>query len=191
MTKLDGLSPKRKAAIILLRLGSETSGPLLKGLRRPELQKVMEEVSRLGRVDVALADAVLREFLGEAEGDALAAGDEELAYEYLEATFGKRMAREVLGELSGDEVHIPFQFLDELDPDVIAENVSTEHPQTIALILSHLTPEMSAEIISHLPDDLKVKIGIRLGTMNKVPADAMLAVERGLQSRLTTLLESQ
>ncbi|MEM7342046.1 MAG: FliG C-terminal domain-containing protein, partial [Actinomycetota bacterium] len=47
------------------------------------------------------------------------------------------------------------------------------------------------EIISHLPDDLKVKIGIRLGTMNKVPADAMLAVERGLQSRLTTLLESQ
>ena len=191
MKELKELSPRRKAAIILLRLGSETSGPLLKELRRPELQSVMEEVSRLGRVDIALADAVLKEFLVEAEGEALAPGDEELAYDYLESTFGKRMAREILGELSGVSVHIPFQFLDELDADVIAENLSTEHPQTIALVLSHLTPENSAAILTHLPDEVKVQVGIRLGTMDKVPADAMAAVETGLRARLSTLLESQ
>ncbi len=185
------LTNKQKAAIVLLRLGAEDSGPLLRSLRRSELSAAVQEVSSLGRVEVDLADEVLKEFLEAAEGDALPSGDHELAFGYLESTFGQRTAREVMGELDGSAPNIPFQFLDNLEAETIAENLDGELPQTIALVLSHLTPAQSAEIITHLPSESVVQIGLRLGMMDKVTSDALEAVEAGLRERFAAVLENK
>ncbi|MEM9563290.1 MAG: flagellar motor switch protein FliG [Actinomycetota bacterium] len=191
MNELMSLSARRKAAILMLRLGTEHAAPLLRSLRRGELNAIVQEVASLGRVDLTTADAVLREFVETAEGEALPAGDQETAYAYLESTFGERTAREVMGELSGDSGTIPFQFLDNLEPEVIAENLDGEQPQTIALVLSHLTPEQSAAIISHLPSETVVQVGFRLGMMERVTADALEAVESGLRHRFSAVLENK
>ena len=191
MIDLSTLSAQRKAAIVLLRLGAEESGPLLRSLRRSELAAVLEEVSSLGRIEMDLADAVMHEFLNAAEGDALPSGDQDLAFEYLECTFGKRLAREIMGELDGSAPNIPFQFLDSLEPQVIAENLTGEQAQTIALVLSHLTPELSAGIISHLPGEVVVQVGFRLGMMDRVTSDALEAVEAGIRIRFAGVLENK
>lgn len=189
--ELAQLSSRRKAAILLLRLGSERSAPLLRTLRRSELNKIVAEVAALGRVDLETADRVLREFVEAAEGEALPPGDDETAFHYLESTFGERTAREVMGELSGDSANVPFQFLDNLEPEVIAENLAGEQPQTIALVLSHLTPEQSAAIISHLASETVVQVGFRLGLMDRVTSDALEAVENGLRHRFAAVLENK
>lgn len=191
MSELASLSSRRKAAIVLLRLGPEESGPLMRELRRSELTEIVQEMASLGRVEVELADAVLKEFLEASEGEALPAGDHELAFEYLQSTFGERTAREVMGELDGSAPNIPFQFLDSLSPEVVAENLAGEQAQTIALVLSHLTPEQSAEIISHLPGETVVDIGLRLGMMDRVTTDALEAVEAGLRIRFSGVLENK
>ncbi len=185
------LSTSRKAAILMLRLGTEHSGPLLRSLRRVELNKIVAELASLGRVELDLADAILKEFVEAAEDDGLPSGDNELAFEYLQSTFGERTAREVMGELSGEDNAIPFQFLDNLEPEVIAENLDGEQPQTIALVLSHLTPEQSAGIIAHLPSETVVQVGFRLGMMERVTADALEAVESGLRHRFSAVLENK
>ncbi len=191
MTDLSGLTARRKAAIMLLRLGSDGAGPLLRSLRQSELAAVVQEVSSLGRVDVDLADAVLAEFVYAAEGDALPPGDVDLAFKYLESTFGERRARELMGQLDGPAPPIPFQFLDSLEAEVIAENLTGEQPQTIALVLSHLTPELSAGIISFLPPEIIVQVGFRLGMMDRVTADALEAVEEGVKERFSAVLENK
>lgn len=191
MSQSTKLSTRRKAAIVLLRLGAEESGPLLRSLRRSELNDIVQEIASLGRIEVELADAVLKEFLEATEGEALPSGDHELAFEYLQSTFGERTAREVMGELDGSAPNIPFQFLDNLSPEVIAENLSGEQPQTIALVLSHLTPEQSAGIISHLPGETVVEVGLRLGMMDRVTTDALEAVEDGLRLRFAGVLENK
>lgn len=191
MTDLTALSPRKKAAILLVRLGSESSGPLLRGLRRTELASVIEEVSALGRVEVDVAEAVLQEFVDTAEGDALPSGDAELAFEYIQATFGERVAREIMSELEGTAANIPFQFLDSLEAPIIAENLVGEQAQTIALVLSHLRPDQSAEIISNLPGEIVVQVGLRLGTMDRVTSDALSAVESGLRHRFSAVLENK
>ncbi len=187
----EALTARRKAAILLLRLGPEHAGPLLRSLRRSELTMAVNEVATLGRVELETADGILREFLQAAEGEALPAGDQELAYHYLESTFGGRTAREIMGQVSGDDTSIPFQFLDNLEPEVIAENLDGEQPQTIALVLSHLTPEQSAGIIAHLPSETVVQVGLRLGMMDKVTSDALDAVEAGLRNRFSVVLENK
>jgi flagellar motor switch protein FliG len=188
---LNGLSPRRKAAILMLRLGPQDAGPLLRNLRRNELLAIAQEVSTLGRIDAELADAVLEEFLRTTEGDALPSGDSELAYTYLESTFGERVAREIMSELDGTSTYIPFQFLDNLEAPIIAENLVGEMPQTIALVLSHLTPDKSAEIISNLPSEIVVQVGLRLGIMERVTSDALRAVENGLRIRFSAVLENK
>ncbi|MEL7158187.1 MAG: FliG C-terminal domain-containing protein, partial [Actinomycetota bacterium] len=189
MMSLDTLPARRKAAIVLLRLGPTQAAPLLRNLRRQELASVMEEVATLGRIDTELADAVLAEFVEASHGEALPPGDQELAYEMLESTFGERQAREVMSELRGESLDLPFQFLDNLEPIIIAENLQGEQPQTIALVLSHLTSETSAQIVSHLPGELVVQIGLRLGQMDRVAGDALSAVEEGLRHRFSAELE--
>lgn len=188
---ISTLSPRRKAAILLLRLGTEHAAPLLRSLRRAELAAVVSEVATLGRIDLETADAILREFVETAEGEALPPGDGETAFHYLQSTFGERTAREVMGELAGDTSAIPFQFLDNLAAEVIAENLIGEQPQTIALVLSHLTPEQSAAIIAHLPSETVVQVGFRLGMMDRVTADALEAVENGLRHRFSAVLENK
>jgi flagellar motor switch protein FliG len=185
------LTAQQKAAIVLLRLGAEEAGPLLRALRRPDLSTAVKQVASLGRVDVDLADNVLREFLTAAEGDALPSGDHELAFHYLESTFGERSARELMGELDGTAPHIPFQFLDALEAETIADNLRGEQPQTIALVLSHLTPEQTAKIISFLPSEVAVQVGFRLGMMERVTSDALNAVEVGLRDRFSGVLDNK
>ncbi|MEM8923634.1 MAG: flagellar motor switch protein FliG [Actinomycetota bacterium] len=190
MIDIDTMSAKRKAAIVLLRLGADQAAPLLKNLRRQELTEVIEEVATLGRVDVDLADAVLAEFVDASNADALPTGDHELAFQMLESTFGTRQAREVMNELQGTaNLEIPFQFLDNLEDTVIAENLNGEQPQTIALVLSHLTPEVAARIVSHMPGEIVVQIGLRLGMMERVASDVLAAVEDGLRHRFSAELE--
>lgn len=188
---LDTLSPRRKAAILLVKLGAEQGGPMLRGLRRKELTAIMEEVATLGTVSPELADAVVKEFLGAAESDMLPSGDQELAFKYIQTTFGDRMARDIMGEVAGTNPEIPFQFMDNLEASVVAENLLGELPQTIALVLSHLRPDQSAEIISNLPPEIVVQVGLRLGTMERVTADALKAVEDGLRQRFAVVLDNK
>ena len=190
MTDIASMSPKRKAAIVVLRLGAERATPLLKHLRRHELTAVFEEVATLGWIDAQVADAVLAEFLEAANVEIIPPGDQELAYKMLQSAFGSRHAREVMSEFTGTNVDIPFQFLDNLDPNVIAENLAGEHPQTIALVLSHLMPDTSALVLGKLPAELMVPVGLRLGTMERVSADALSAVEHGLRHRFSAELDN-
>jgi len=191
MTDLDSLSTHRKAAILILRVGIEDAGPLLKSLRHDELIRVVREFSNLGRVDRELADAVLEDFLESARGTPLPTGDEEVALEFLESTFGEHLAQEILGESKGSAPAAPpFHFIANMDVYTAMENLSDEHPQVIALVLSYLKPAQAAAIISALPSELAVEVGMRLGTMEKVSADAIVCVEEGLRHRFAAVLEN-
>ncbi len=191
MSDLSSISGSRRAAILVLRLGVERAGPLLKGLQKDELAKIVAEVANLGQVDIELANDVVDQFLAETEKEALPAGDVALAREFLEAAFGDRIAREVMSQVDDTAPSVPFQFLDGLEAADVADNLSVEHPQTIALVLSHLTIDQSADIISNLPKELIPNVGARLATLDRVASSTLNAVEEGLRNRFASTLEDR
>lgn len=191
MSDLDSISGTRRAAILVLRLGIEKAGPLLKGLSKDEIAKIVSEVANLGVVDIDLANEIVDQFLLESEKEALPAGNVELAREFLEAAFGDRVAREIMSKVDDTAPSVPFQFLDHLEASDIADNLAVEHPQTIALVLSHLTSDQSAEIISHLSKDLIPNVSGRLATLDRVASSTLSAVEEGLRVRFSTALEAR
>ncbi|HOK47773.1 MAG TPA: flagellar motor switch protein FliG, partial [Bryobacteraceae bacterium] len=58
----EPLTGIQKAAILLVSLGDQVSAEILKELEEDEVQKVSQEVARLGSVSAEQAEAVLQEF---------------------------------------------------------------------------------------------------------------------------------
>ncbi len=181
----------RKAAILMLRLGVENAGPLLRELKPDEVSAIIAEMSALGHVNGATASEVYSEFASLASSGArpLPTGDVDLAREMLETHFGDRAAREVLSKIDDTAPAVPFQYLDPLDPEIVAAALAAEHPQAIAVVLSHLGPEEAAQVLNALPAELLADTGVRLGRMEKVASAAVDALERGLRIKLAPVLE--
>ncbi len=57
-----------------------------------------------------------------------------------------------------------------------------EHPQTIAVILSHLPSNYGAEILKGLPPERQVQVVKRIAHMGQTNPDVVREVERGLES---------
>jgi flagellar motor switch protein FliG len=187
------MSPQgiRKAAILMLKLGVEKSGPLLRQLDHEEVSAIVTEMARLGPINGKLANSVYEEFATVAStGDKpLPVGDVGLARAMLEANFGDRAAREVLSRIDDTSTAVPFQYLDDLEPEVVVASLETEHPQLVAAVLSHLGAEEAAKVLNTLPEQTLADTGVRLGRMEKVASDAVDALERGLKNKMAPVLE--
>ncbi|HEY5316251.1 MAG TPA: FliG C-terminal domain-containing protein, partial [Pirellulales bacterium] len=59
-----------------------------------------------------------------------------------------------------------------------------EHPQTIALVISHLPAERAADMLATLDGELQVEVVRRLVNLEQANPEVLLEVERGLESRM-------
>jgi flagellar motor switch protein FliG len=192
MTAIETFPGARKVAVLILRMGIEKAGPLLFSLKKHEVAAIVEELAELGAVDTEVGDAVLAEFIEAATGEPpLPIGNVELARRFLEESLGDRTAREILGHIDHTAPAVPFQFLDRLDPAVIAVNLSVEMPQTIALVLSTLNVDFAGKILEHLPPEQIADVGVRLGAIDRVASVGLIEVEAALEERLRPAFENR
>ena len=83
---------------------------------------------------------------------------------------------------------VPFGFLKKVDPQNLLTFIIDEHPQTIALVLSHLPPAYGAEIIKGLPTERQLAVVRRIAHMGQTNPEMIHEVERGLESRMASLM---
>jgi flagellar motor switch protein FliG len=63
-----------------------------------------------------------------------------------------------------------------------------EHPQTIALIMSHLPPNFGAEILAGLPETRRLAVVRRIATMGRTNPEIIKEVEKGLERRMASVM---
>ena len=76
----------------------------------------------------------------------------------------------------------------------IAELISDEHPQIIALVVASLEPSLAADVLILLPKDMQSDIVERIATLTTVQPEALRDLERVIQRKFkdsTTLRASQ
>jgi flagellar motor switch protein FliG len=86
---------------------------------------------------------------------------------------------------------LPFGFLQKVDSQNLLTFIMDEHPQTIALILSHVPPSQAADILSGLPAERQLPVIRRVATMGQTSPEIIREVERGLESRMSSLMNQQ
>src|SRR6185369_5638658 len=86
---------------------------------------------------------------------------------------------------------VPFGFLQKVDSQNLLTFIIDEHPQTIALILTHLPPAQAAAIIGGLPSDRQLSVIRRVANMGQTNPEIIHEVEKGLENRMSSVMSQQ
>jgi flagellar motor switch protein FliG len=164
----------QKAAILLITLGDSMSAEVLKHLDEDEVQRIGREVALAQKVPNDVAEAVLDEYYQMSIAhDFVLRGGVDYARKLLNQAFGpdtaKRMLDRMLKTLGGES--LSFDTLQKADPQQLAKFIHSEHPQTIALILSHLSPNQAAGLLSSLPGEIRSDVAIRMANLEQISPD--------------------
>ena len=181
---MHNLTGTEKAAVLLLAVGEEAAGAILAGMPRAEAAKVVVALSQLGRVDAAVADAVLREF-----NDTMAAGSKGPKPLVGDAASAKRLlkaARPHDAAAIDRELDLASPTLSEtlaaLPAPELARFLQNEHPQTVALVLAHLAPAHCGQVFKDLPQALRSEAIIRIARLTAVDPQVLADLEDAIRA---------
>jgi flagellar motor switch protein FliG len=188
----EGLSTLRKAAMLMVVLGEQTSAELLQHLSEEEVQKVSREVAKISSISSDTAERVLEEFHHiTTAGDYVARGGIEFARKLLLRAFHPEQAKRLLERLQkalGSEA-ASFDAIQNADPQQLAKFIHSEHPQTIALVLSHLTTPQAAALLMSLPSELRSDVAVRMASLDQISPEIILKIAGVIGQKLKALGE--
>jgi flagellar motor switch protein FliG len=187
-TRATVLANIRKAAIVLVSLPEEEAAQVIGKLTPPQVEAVSIEIAKIGRFTGEEQEEAIFGF-AEADPNALggSAGGLDVARSLLEKALGTD-AGDALQNLQQSIESLPFGFLKNVDPQNLLTFVNDEHPQTIALILSHVTPPYGAQVIAGLTTDRQIAVIARIAQMGQTSPEIIEQVEKGLESRMAAVV---
>jgi len=183
------MSDLRKAAVLLMSLPEDQAVQLMAKLQPKQVEQVSIEIAKLGRLSGEEQEAVIHEFADANPNSlGLAGGGLDVAKSLVEKTLGSK-ASPTLDIVRQSIEAMPFGFLKKVDPQNLLTFIIDEHPQTIALVLSHLPPAYGAEIVKGLPAERQLAVIRRIAHMGQTNPEVIHEVERGLESRMASLMQ--
>ncbi len=180
---------KTKAAILLVSLERDRSADILKHLEQDMIEDVMREIANLDLIDSKDRGEVIEEFYNLAMArQYLKQGGISYARVLLDKALPSGQADKILQMVEHQVSRQPFSFLAKTDPSNLMTFIQDEHPQTIALILSHLSPSKGSEILARLPASKQTEVATRIANMDNTNPEVIKEVEQGLEMRLSGIV---
>ena len=191
-TSTEVLAGPTRVAVLLISLGEQASGDLVKSLSEDEVQIVSREVARLQSISSEQAEAVLEEFHQTIMGrDFAVKGGLDYAKKMLNSAFGEDASRKIyerLVKVLGTDI-ASFDVLHKADPQQLAKFIHSEHPQTIALILSHLSASQAAALLTSLPPGMRSDVALRMANLDQISPEIISKIAGIIGQKLSSLGE--
>jgi flagellar motor switch protein FliG len=180
----------QKAAMLLVSLGEECSAEILKHLSEDEVDAITRAITRLPNINSQQAESVLNEFhqMTVAQ-DFVMKGGMDYARKMLSKAFGPEVAKR-LGDRLVKAVGTDGAAIDVLqraDPQQLAKFIHNEHPQTVALVLSHVNPAQAASLLASLPQKLRSDVAVRMATLDRISPEIVHKIAIVLGQKMQAL----
>jgi flagellar motor switch protein FliG len=177
----------QKAAILLVTLGEKLGGEILKQLNEEEVKAVSKAIARLEKVTPSQTESVLEEFYQSTTGGG-GRGGFDYAKRMLSSAFGPEGARRLVEALpKGVRANKNIESLQKADPALLSRFIEGEHPQTIALVLSHLAAPQAAALIASLPPPLRSDVVTRIAELDRVSNDVVARISLVIGEKLKSI----
>ena len=180
----------KKAAILLLALGEDGAADVMKNLEEAEIQQVGYYMSRFTDVSPEELDIVLEEFYRNsvmADEGVNISSSPDFVKNALTKALGADRAKELSDNLRAGEEEAGLEALRYAEPIMISNYIRTEHPQTIALILSYLkNAEQSSAVLRDLPESLQADILYRMAVIESIPPGVISEMNEVLTEEMKT-----
>jgi flagellar motor switch protein FliG len=180
------MSDVQKAAVLLTALPEEEAAAVLSRLDAKQVEQVSIEIARLRSISAEEQEQVILHFADSSPG-ASDTGGLDRAKALVSKALGSKAAN-TLDNIQQSIEAQPFAFLRNVDSQNILTYVIEEHPQTIALILSHLPAPAGASILAGLPADRQLSVVQRIAHMGQTSPDIIKEVEAGLERRMSSVM---
>ncbi len=186
------LSPRQKAAVLLIALGADASAKVFPFLGEEEVEMLSLEVARLGKVNFTDRNQVISEFREMCEAqEFISEGGIEHAKKFLEQAYGADRANNMILKVVQALQVLPFDFARKADANQLVSYLQEEHPQTIALILAHLAPQQAASVLGGLSQDVRAEVARRIAIMDRTPPDVVRTIEKVLEHKLSSVVSQK
>ena len=167
------LTGPKKAAILLLALGEDGAAEVMKNLDESEIQQVGYYMTRFTDVAPEELDIVLEEFyrntVTQDEGVNINASPD-FVKNALSKALGAEKAKELEGSLHSGQEEGGLDAIRYADPVMISNYLRSEHPQTIALVLSYIrNTDQSSIVLRNLAENLQADVLYRMAVLESIP----------------------
>lgn len=186
---MDGV---KKAAILLISLGSDISSKVMKLLPESVIRKVSYEIANIETVTPEDRDSILNEFLETSIAQKYVIdGGFDYAKNLLNQALGPQRAKEVIDVLSQIQLRErPFNIARKADTQQLINLLLNEHPQTIALIMCYVQPDKAATILSNFPPQMQVEIAERIGMIANTSPNTIKRIEKVIENKFSNFVEN-
>ncbi len=175
----SNLNGAQKAAILLIALDVDTAAQVFQYLDNNEVEQISAEITKVRNTASGTVDLVLEEFYNMVTArEYVLEGGLEYAQAVLEKSFGVSKAQSIIEKVQNLTTLRGFDVLKKADSTQLVNFLNKEHPQTIALILSHLSPDQTAAALRELPEPLRVEVAYRIATLGKIAPQTLKRIEK-------------
>jgi flagellar motor switch protein FliG len=181
------MSDIHSAAVLLMTLPEEEASALMSKLDAKQVEQVSIEIAKTRAIAAEEQEQVIKEFTEANPSLGARGGGIELAKALLQKALGNNAAAALVNIRQSIEA-TPFAFLRNVDSQNLLTYIVDEHPQTIALIMSHLPANFSAEILAGLPETRRLSVVRRIATMGRTNPEIIREVEKGLERRMSSVM---
>ena len=181
----------RKAAVLLMSLPTKVAARVLGQLPPRAIEAVSIMIAQTESVGGDDQEIVIAEFLTSKASSLYASpGGLERAKELIKEALGRDSA-ELIGNLQQTIEAMPFGFVKKVDAQTLLQFIGEEHPQTIALLLSHVPSNYASEVLAGLDPDKQLDVIRRVASMGRSSPEAVAELEFGLEMRLSSMVSQQ
>jgi flagellar motor switch protein FliG len=181
------MSDLHNAAVLLMTLPEEEAGQLMSKLEPKQVEQVSIEIAKTRTIASEEQERVIKDFTEANPSMGGRGGGLELAKTLIQKALGAN-ATAALNNIRQSIEATPFGFLRHVDSQNLLTYIIDEHPQTIALIMSHLPANFGAEILAGLPESRRIQVVRRIATMGRTNPEIIKEVERGLERRMASVM---
>ena len=169
----------QKAAMLIIALNVENASEVFKHLDNSEVELISTEISKVRNVPSQTVDSVMEEFYNMVTArEYVLEGGIEYAQQVLEKSFGMNKAVEIIEKVKNLTTLRGFDVLKKAESGQLISFLNKEHPQTIALILSHLHPDQTASALKELAEPLRTDVAFRIATLGKISPQTLKQIEK-------------
>ncbi len=182
---LADISGSNRAAILLMSLGETAAAEVLKHVDPQEVQAIGQAMAEIGSVSREQVAAVAEVFADEVEDHtALGIGSEDYLRNVLIAALGAERAQGVIDRILKGRSNKGLEALKWMEPKLVAELLTEEHPQVIAVVASHLSHDQAPAVLSNLESDLHAEVVLRIAKMDAIQTSALSDLDEIMEKRI-------
>ena len=185
------LTSVQRAATVVIALGAQRASNVYKFLKEEEIEQISLEIAKLDRLLPEEMNETIEDFYGLCvtqkvinEGGIIYARD------VLEKAFGQQQAANFMERLSASLRTKSFDFIRKVDYKSLQMMLQNEHPQTIALVLSHARADQASQIVAELPHDMQIDVIERIANLNHASPEIIRIVEQNLEKKFSSIVSA-